>query len=444
MKQVVILCYPRIIFEANYPCSWIPYSILAIASSIKKQKQIEVLLFDENRKTKEDFDAIIQNNDNILCVGFSVMTGGGQLANALEMAKIVKRRKPSVINVFGGPHVNVLPIDTLKNPYVDIALVGPGQLSFGILIDCLMSKDNLKKVPGIYYFNGDELVMGSSNILTSTTMIPYDFGFIDCSDYIQYDSTIASRTINYISSQGCVYKCKFCYETNYCRRYARLDSNTVISDLRYFVNVHNVNGIKFYDADWFINSKIYEPIIDALTELELSWAASIHPRDILRSMKKGEPLLEKLSRSKCKRLLMGIESGSDRVLKEIVDKGVTSEEIYLVAKEIANHGILGSYTFIVGFPNETVDEQEETFEFIKKLWQLSPRPETRVHIYTPYPGTALYEQTLALGFVPPDSLEGWSEFDYYKSNTPWTDESLEERVKQFTLQIPKTEDRKDE
>lgn len=441
MKQVVILCYPRIIFEANYPCSWVPYSILAIASSLKQYNQVEVILFDENRNSAEEFDAIIQNNDNILCVGFSVMTGGGQLSNALKMAKIVKERKPSVINVFGGPHVNVLPIDTLNNPYVDIALVGPGQESFKILIECLISKSDLKIVPGIYYFNNNILVTGPPNILNSSTLIPYDFGFIDCNDYIQYDSTIASRTINYISSQGCVYKCKFCYETNYCRRYARLNSDVVISDLKYFVNEYNVNGIKFYDADWFINSKVYEPIIDALTELKLSWAASIHPLDILRALKKGEPLLDKLSRSKCKRLLMGIESGSDRVLKEIVDKGVTSEEIYLVAKEIAKHGILGSYTFIVGFPNETIEEQEETFAFIKRLWQLSPCPETRVHIYTPYPGTALYNQTLELGFVPPTSLEDWSEFDYYKSNTPWTDELLEERVRQFTLQIPKTEDK---
>lgn len=444
MRHTVVLCYPRIFFEANYPCSWIPYSVLAIASSLKNNKQLDIILFDENRRSIDEFETLIKEYDNILCIGYSIMTGGGQISNALEMAETAKKIRPNVLNIFGGPHVNVLPVDTLNNPHVDISLVGPGQKSFGILVDCLLSGVELKNVPGVYYYNNSELVIGPSNVLDTTTMVPYDFEFINCNDYIQYDSTIDSRTINYISSQGCVYRCKFCYETNYCRKYARLSSDTVISDLKYFVNKYKVNGVKFYDADWFINSRVYNPIIDALTDLQLSWAASIHPLDILRSMKKREPLLEKLSQSKCRRLLMGIESGSNRVLKEIVDKGITKEEIFTVVKEIAKYGILGSYTFIVGFPNETIAEQEETFDFIKKLWQLFPCPETRVHIYTPYPGTALYNQTIELGFVPPDSLAGWSSFDYYKSNTPWTDESLEERVRQFTLQIPKNGGRANE
>jgi len=178
-------------------------------------------------------------------------------------------------------------------------------------------------------------------------------------------------------------------------------------------------------------------LIDELTRLGVCWAASIHPKDVLCAIKNEQPLLEKLAASKCKRLLMGVESGSNRVLKEIVDKGVSKDEMFFVAQEIAKHGILGSYTFIVGFPGETHEEQEESFEFIKKLSTLSPRPETRVHIYAPYPGTPLYDEALSLGFSHPQELGDWSDFDYYKAQTPWTNTSLEDRVKEFTLMIPK-------
>ena len=134
---------------------------------------------------------------------------------------------------------------------------------------------------------------------------------------------------------------------------------------------------------------------------------------------------------------MGIESGNDRILKDVVDKGVSKDDMFFVAQEISKCGILGSYTFIVGFPGESYEEQEETFDFIKRLWQLTPRPETRVHIYTPYPGTQLYEEAVSLGFVPPKELGGWSDFDYYKALTPWTDKLLEKRVADFTSMIPK-------
>lgn len=440
-KSTVILVYPRIQFEDNYPCSWVPYSILSIASAIKKNcPNIEVIVFDENKNYIADFNDLLDNVHNILCIGYSIMTGGGQIEHALELANLTKKVNPLIINVFGGPHVNVLPIQTLNHSLVDIVIAGPGQKSFPLLINAIEGKISYNSVPGLSMYISGQIVHGPENILDADTLVPYDFQFINCNDYIRYDSTISNRTINYISSQGCVYKCKFCYETNYKRRYARLPCDRIIQDLQYFVREYDVDGIKFYDADWFINSKKYELLINALIKLNLSWAASIHPKDILRAINNGEQLLAQLSASNCKRLLMGIESGNNRVLKEVVDKGVTKEEIFFVAQEIARYGILGSYTFIVGFPGETISEQEETFDFIRDLWKLNPRPETRVHIYTPYPGTALYEKTLGMNFIPPDNLEKWSSFDYYKSNTPWTDDTLEQRVKNFTLQIPKNED----
>jgi anaerobic magnesium-protoporphyrin IX monomethyl ester cyclase len=54
------------------------------------------------------------------------------------------------------------------------------------------------------------------------------------------------------------------------------------------------------------------------------------------------------------------------------------------------------------------------------LRTLTPTPETRVHLFAPYPGTPLYDDALRQGFRPPESFEGWSKFDYYESQTPWT------------------------
>lgn len=435
MKHSIILAYPRIQFEANYPCSWVPYSVLAIASAMSKE-EFNIIVFDENRRGVSEFESLLRSIENPLCIGFSVMTGGGQIGHALKLAKVAKRILPNTTTVFGGPHVNVLPEETLRHSLVDIVLSGPGQTSFPLLVKALKGEIGFEDVPGLLTCVNETIVRGGSNGLNQSTLVPYDFRFVDANDYIQHDSTISERTINYISTQGCAYKCRFCYETSYKKKYGKLPCENVVSDIENFTR-NSVNGIKFYDADWFIDSKRAEKLTDVLTRLDISWAASIHPKDVLRAIKNGKPLLKKLAESKCKRLLMGVESGNDRVLSEIVNKGATRDEMFQVARAIAEHGILGSYTFIVGFPGESYEEQEDTFEFIKTLWELKPQPETRVHIYTPYPGTPLYEDALSRGFKPPESLAGWSEFDYYKAQTPWTDVALENRVREFTLMIPK-------
>ncbi|MDD2245124.1 MAG: radical SAM protein [Syntrophomonadaceae bacterium] len=440
MKNEIILVYPKIDFEDNYPHTWIPYSLLSIAQPIIQEKSAEVIIFDENRRSISDWYLILEEHrENLLCIGFSIMTGGGQIQNALNLASIAKTMDESIITVFGGPHVNVLPIETSEHYLVDIVSIGPGQVSFPLLVKALRNEIKFEHVPGIIAKVDGQKIYGRSNDLKKVAINGYPFGLIDLAQYVQNDPTIASRTIGYITSQGCVYPCRFCYETVYNKKYISLSASNMWDDLIFFIQNHGVNGVKFYDANWFIDLNRAQTICNQIihSNMDLKWAASIHPFDFYRAKHRGKDLMPLLDKSGCKRLLMGIESGNDRVLSQIVNKKITKSQIREVTKTIADYGILGSYTFIVGFPGENECEQNETFSFIEELWRLSPKPETRVHIYTPYPGTPLYDEALSNGFKPPDSLEKWSDFNYYKSLTPWTNDNLEKKVAEFTSMIPK-------
>ncbi len=431
----VILIYPKIEYEDNYPCSWIPYSILALGSSLKNIG-IDVLLFDQNKDELDILEKALENKE-IIAVGISVMTGGGQISNAIELTKMIKMRRPKCVVFWGGPHVNVFPEQTVSHPLVDIAMKGVGQNAVCQLIYEISSGKSYNSVDGCYY-KENNMIRSSLGEAKIKQLTAYDFSLLDIEKYVQHDNTIANRTINYISSQGCPYSCRFCYETNYKRKYYKMPFDLVEKDIRMFVEKYNINGIKFYDADFFVDIKQALSIAGLMKLYNLKWAASIHPNDILRAEKNGEnELLKKVLESGCTRLLMGVESGNDRVLKQIVNKRVTKEKIYFVASRIADYGILGSYTFIVGFPGETENEQKDTFNFIRSLWKLSPKPETRVHIYTPYPGTPLYDEALKRGFCEPKNLEEWSDFDYYKAMVPWTNKKLEFEVKHFTEMIEK-------
>lgn len=437
MCKRVILVYPKINHEENYAYSWAPYALLAIAPSLREQAGLEVVLFDGNRRDIQSFQALLNDSRNrTICIGFSIMTGGGQIKHALKMAAMARNTLPDCPLVFGGPHVNVLPEQTLAHPLVDIVLVGPGQFSMPTLADALCNHDDFSRVPGLWMKKNGQTIAGPTNPFSKCAPQKYPWDLLDIPEYIQNEPAIADRTIGYVSSLGCPYRCRFCYESIYSGKYDAMSVQQVLNDIEYLVRHHHVNGIKFYDADFFVNHKRVEAFCTGLKKrnLNIRWAGSISPRDVLRMQRNHPELLKYMAHTGCSRLLMGLESGSDRVLREIVGKRTSVRDLYESAGLIARATILGSYTFIMGFPGESQDEIQETIRFKESLSALNPQPETRMHLYAPYPGTPLYEESLKHGFQERKSLEEWSSFNYYEEQTPWVDESLRALAKIHTRQ----------
>lgn len=437
--KTIALIHPKINFEDNYPCCWIPFSILSIGSSIQDDC-FDIYLYDENCISKEHIFHALSDKE-ILLTGISIMTGGGQIKNGLEIAERIKQDHPETKIVFGGPHANVLPEQTLAHRLVDFVICGMGQETLSLLANHLNNGLPLDGIPGLYYKKDGKIICPDIRKAVVTQLIPYNFSLINVEPYIKYDSTISDRTLNYIASQGCPYGCRFCYESNYGRKYHSMQSEFICRDIALYAEQLHVDGIKFYDADFFIN-KGYSTIINKLKEYHLKWAASVHPNDILRNQNGASNVLLKLvSESQCTRLLIGMESGSNRILRDVIHKNTKAEDYITLAKVIGDYGILGSYTFMVGFPGETKSEYNETFELVQRLWELNIPIETKIHIYLPYPGTPLFSEAVSLGYEPPSDLEGWSDYNYYKSMTPWTDVSLEEHLQEFTRMIDKNKRR---
>lgn len=440
-RPLVILAYPQVEHEKDYLYHWMPFSLLTIAAALKRMPGIDVIIFDGNQHDEAEWEALLDAElDRALCIGLSIMTGGAQIRHSLTMARAARQRSQCPPIVFGGPHVNVLPAETVQHELVDFALQGPGQNSMPPLVEALSGQRSLADVPGLWQAEEGSVSRTKENPPKAGLMATYPWELIDIREYIRNDPTIAPRTLNYISSQGCVYKCQFCYELTYQRRYSAMAAPDLIGDIRWLCEQYAINGIKFYDADFFVNVRRADDFGAALADsgLGISWAASINPNDVLRARKQNINLLSRIAASGCRRLLMGMESGDDRVLREVVKKEITSAQLWDVAQEIAANGILGAYTFIVGFPDESPSETENTYALIEKIRTLKPMPETRVHLFGPFPGTPLYDEAIRHGFVPPSNLEEWADFNYYESQTPWTTGAMEKRAWSNTKLIAQT------
>lgn len=434
-RPLVILLYPKVDHEKDYVYFWMPFSLLTLAKPLLDEGLADVVLFDGNQASDDDWSRFLDEHlDRALCIGVSIMTGGGQIGHALELVRTAKERGHCPPVLFGGPHVNVLAEQTAQHELVDAVLVGPGQNSMPAFITALRENTAWEDVPGLIAKRSGDLVHGPINPPRTGLMGHYPWHLLDVERYVRDDPTVAPRTLNYISSQGCVYKCQFCYELTYQRKYSAMAADGLVADIADLQQRFGLNGIKFYDADWFVNLKraaaFCEGVIDG--GLDLKWAASINPNDILKARRAGIPLLKLVAESGGSRLLMGVESGNDRVLRDVVRKEVTRAQILDVAGDIADHGVLGSYTFIVGFPGESDAEVNDTYSLIEELRTLDPQPETRVHLFAPYPGTPLYDDAVRAGFTPPSTLDGWSHFDYYDSQTPWTSAETVRRARAAT------------
>jgi radical SAM superfamily enzyme YgiQ (UPF0313 family) len=132
-----------------------------------------------------------------------------------------------------------------------------------------------------------------------------------------------------------------------------------------------------------------------------------------------------------RRLLVGVESGDDAMLKRI-KKDVSLDEVFATAGRMRELGIAGIFPFIVGFPDESDASVAATIACAKKLRSMSPDFETPIFYFKPYPGSAIVTEAVARGFTLPDSLADWSQFDYVQGLPgPWVSAAKYQLIERF-------------
>jgi hypothetical protein len=115
----------------------------------------------------------------------------------------------------------------------------------------------------------------------------------------------------------------------------------------------------------------------------------------------NEQLLHTLAEAGCRQITYGVESGSERVRREIMRRPVTNDRFRDVFRWTREAGILLTANFMMGLPGETRAELQETLDFAEELG---------VHdfgyfVFYPYPGTHLFTVCREGGYLPDDYLE---------------------------------------
>lgn len=435
-ERNIVLIYPKTGMDFGSTVAP-PHSLLTIAAPLHKEGY-RIKIIDQRVDKDWKKHLIDELKLNPICVGISSMTGI-HIYFALEAAKIVRSHtKGKVPIVWGGPHPSILPEQTLKNDHVDIVCVGEGDVSFYDLVRALEEGRDISKVKGIAFKDGDKIMVNPPvPLIDMEYLLPVPWELINVGDYIHPDMYLkkSSRTLDIgQTSRGCPFNCGFCCSASLrMRKWRAMSVERSLQAIIEPVKRFKLNGIWIRDDEFYIDreraTRICEGIIKE--KLNINWYTSGTRVDVFN--KASDAQTEVLKKSGAYVLKYGAESGSNRILK-LVNKGITVEETIKANLKAKKHGIIPAFSLMIGFPTETFEEIDKTIELMFRLKEDNPAAQFEaIATYTALSGTPMYELALQNGLKPPDSLEGWIDwnfidYDLKGERIPWFNFSDRKRI----------------
>ena len=424
-RKTGVLFYPKT--EKENINKNLPMSLLKIGSEIKNAG-FSVIIIDErfNYNYQEAVAAVI---DDIVFFGVSSMTGY-QILGGLRASKFIKQKNEIIPVVWGGWHPSILPRETLLNENIDIVAIGQGEMIARELAIALSHGLGLEAIDGIGYKKTSGIVFNRPRRFCDVNEFSdSNLNLLDLERYI-FKGPLGDRTIFWNSSQGCPFHCGFCSTPAvYGRRWSGLSADRLLAQTEELVNKFEIDGITFAEDNFFVDVERVNDFSMGLLEknIKINWATDARI-DQINTL--PEELMVLLRESGCVRLCIGAESGDAHVLK-LIDKKITVDDTFKAAAKLDKYKIISEFFMIVGFPNDPEGDLKLSLAMIKAIKMKFPAHQFTPFLYTPYPGTPLFDLALKKGLRIPINLEGWQNWSILAPNTPWVNDAYLDKVNMY-------------
>lgn len=427
MRRKVVLYNPRSVFWT------MPLALVAIGSALDPLRY-EVVIID-GRLEEDPAAAVLRAIDHrTVCVGLSVLTGA-PIRDALTVTRRVHAAHPAMPIVWGGWHASLFPLECLEEAGVVASVVGQGEDTFRDLVQRFDDGLPIDDVQGCAYHPtkvAKRLVTGPRSgpkrTLRDLNELPgHDYSLIDVEAYFRAKNW---RQLDYISSQGCRFRCTFCADPYVFERgWTGIHPARMGEELEKLWHAHRFDDLNFQDETYFTHRDRVTGVCEEILKrgLRFTWAATMRADQGVR-LDEAEWALCK--RSGLRRAMVGVESGSQAMM-DWLQKDIKLEQVFETAEHLVRHRIAGIFPFIVGFPDETDESVEATLDVIQRLRRMSDDFEVSVYFYQPYPGSPIADLAWERGYRKPTRLEDWADFDYVGSRGPWVSTAKWERVQRF-------------
>ena len=423
MRHRIVLYNPRAVFYT------MPLALVAVGSHLDPERY-EVVIVD-GRLEADPIAADRVLLDGALCLGVTVLTGA-PIADAVAVSRAAKAHRPDLPVVWGGWHPSMFGRECLEEPSVDVTVQAQGEVTFHDLCDHFAVEESvhdLEACPGCTWRtrNGEVRQNPARPLQDLNRLRPHDYRLLPVERY--YDLK-GKRQLDYISSQGCAFRCAFCADPFvYNRKWVGLDPQRMGEEIEDLWSRYRFDDLSFQDETYFTYAPRVEAVADEFIrrKLPITWAATMRAD---QGSRLSEDAMAKCKRSGLRRVIVGVESGSQEMMDRI-KKDIKLEQVFESAEKCRRHGVNVIFPFIVGFPGESDDSVQASLDVAKRLRALSPGFETPIFYFKPYPGSSLTDDAVRDGYALPRTLDDWARFDFIGSAGPWVSPERHRLVERF-------------
>lgn len=321
---------------------------------------------------------------------FALTATSPQMPAVTDIVTVLRRERPDARLILGGPHVTL--IHAALRSERKRGIEGRSTLAYFQLLemfDVLVVGDGEYAIFEALKLDAPKLIDADDPrgplFLTNKTYEQLPMPARHLVDVNSYRYSIDGVwALSVLAQIGCPFNCSFCggRESAMLRRVRNRSTANVINEIIHLYDTYGSKGIMFYDDELNVNKEVVG-LMNAIADLQLG----LRLRGFVKAELFTDEQAEAMHRAGFRWLLVGFESGSERVLKNINKKATRSDNTNCI--RIAHkHGLKVKALMSLGHAGESKDTVVET-----KDWLLAERPDDfDVTVITTYPGTPYFDR----------------------------------------------------
>ena len=334
-------------------------------------------------------------------------------SDSFDLIARLKEWAPRTPVVVGGAHTSANPAYVLRNPHIDVAVIGEGELTMLEIAQAIRDGRPLAGIAGTATaLDGQVRVNPPREYIQDLDSLHPAWHLLDLNAYFRHpansDATMRRNSVDVVTSRGCPGRCVFCsIVTVWGRGWRGHSARHVVDELEMLVRQYGARQFRFQDDNLTLKRDRILEICDEIVrrKLDIRWDT---PNGVA-VWTLDEEVLAKMKQAGGYRLTFAVESGSVRTQKYI-GKIVTEEKLHRLVRCCHRLRLWVCGTFIIGFPDETLEDIRETERVILTCGINF----AFIYIAQPLPGTRMMEDFRKLRLIDTQrfgSMIGHSEYD---------------------------------